>query len=95
MNQCHGEPVVALGAHRLDGRGAHAPLNREHLVQAAHAQDVEVGAGGVDHGSIADHVIDDDQAPGARELQSPGEIGRIGGLVGIDEDEVEGTGEFR
>src|SRR4051794_3671296 len=76
--------VVALAANRLQRGGANARLSGQHLVQATHALDAGILAGGVDDFAIADDVVDDDNAAWARKFQRPGEIVRVAGLVRID-----------
>jgi hypothetical protein len=45
---------------------------------------------GVGDFAVADDVVDDDQGAFAGELERPFEVGGVVGLVGVDEDEVEG-----
>src|SRR5258705_10391068 len=89
--QRDGDPVVPLGPDRLDRRGAHARLRGEQLVELADAMHAGVLARVVDHRSLTDDVVHDDQAPLARELERPREVFGDARLVCVDEDEVEGT----
>src|SRR6187402_71016 len=84
-----GKAVVALAAHRLHGGGAHPRRACEQLVEATHALDVGVRAGGVEDSALAYHVVYDDHAAYAGQLQRPCEVFGNALLVGIDEYEVE------
>src|ERR1035441_9289946 len=53
------------------------------------ADHIGVCAGAVGHAAVADDVVHHDGPPGPGEAQSPGEIGLVIGLVGVDEGEVE------
>ena len=61
-------------------------------MKSAHALDARVLAVGIDQRAGADHVVGDDHAALTRELERPGEVIGRGLLVGVDEDQVEGSG---
>ena len=43
----------------------------------------------VDHIAVADHIVDNDDAAGPRELQRPIEVGFVVRFVGVDKDNIE------
>src|SRR5947209_60312 len=88
----HGEAVVAFGADGLDGGGVELGVAAETLEEGAGADDAVVVAAVVDDLALADDVVGDDDGAGARELEGPVEVGGVVGLVGVEEDEVEGGG---
>src|ERR1017187_2677837 len=93
------EAVIALAADGLDCRGAHAPLSGEQFVEATHALDKWIAAGGVGHRSAATDMAGDNQGPATGKLEHPREILRIAFLVRVNEDQIEGAatrgGELR
>ena len=60
--------------------------------EPADALGVGVGGVGVDDVAVADDVVGEDEGAGAGELEGRGEVFRVAGFVGVDEDEVEGRG---
>ena len=64
----------------------------QHLIEATDASDAVVVALRIDDLAVADDIVDDDHAAWARELQRPGEIVRYVLLVGVNENEIEGSG---
>ena len=64
-------------------------VGRDHRVVTPHGLNARIVAGGIGDGAVAHHVVGDDDRPGARESKGEGEVLRIAGLVGVDEDEVE------
>src|ERR1700676_4305119 len=93
-DQSDGETVVTLAPHRLDLCCQHPRLCRDHLIEAAHSSDIRVTAPPVDYSPLAYHVIHDYQTSWARKPQSPSEVFRVAGLVGVDEEEVKRTLAF-
>ena len=82
------KPIIPLDAHRLNGGGGDAFFGGDHLVHSTDALDGGIGTWRVDHGAVADDVVDDDEAAGAGEFQRPSEIIRKARFVGVDEDQV-------
>ena len=64
-------------------------LARHQFEHAAHADDVRAAARRVDHLALPHHIVDHDRGSRPGKAQGPFEIGRVIGLVGVDEDEVE------
>ncbi len=88
----HGEAVVAFAAHGLKGCGGETWIGGQLFKEGACALNAWVGAGWVDDFAVADDVVADDQGAWASELEGECEVMRVVGLVGVDEDEVEGVG---
>ena len=82
------EPVIALASDCLIGRGTDARFCDKALDDLARALDAGVTALSINDLSIADDVVDYNQAARVRKLQRPGEVVRIARLVGINEDQV-------
>src|SRR5256885_8976789 len=78
------EAIVAFDPDGLQSGHRHARLSGEKLIQAAYAQDARILGCRVEHRALADDIVDDDQAPRARQAQRPGEVVRIAWLVGVD-----------
>jgi hypothetical protein len=83
------EAVIAFDAYRLDGRHAHSRLRGGQRIEVADALDMRVATIFVDQRAFAYHVVNDDQAAPARELQRPAEILGSALLIGVDENEIE------
>ena len=64
----------------------------EPLEEGACSDNAIVAAAIVDDLALADDVVGNDYRAGMGELDSPIKIGRVIGLVGVEEDEVEGLG---
>ena len=85
------EAVVPLAAHGLDHGRAHARLPGPPARSSGARRHARVGAGPVDDRTVPDDVVGDDEASPPGKLERPGEVVRIAGLVGVDEDEVKGA----
>ena len=94
MDEGYGEAVVAFGAYGLDGSGVEAWVGADFFEEQACAGDHGVGVVGVGDFAVADDVVDEDGGAGAGEADGPLEVVGVVGLVGVDEDEVEGWGVF-
>ena len=81
--------VPALGADGLDRGRAQPWLARHQFEHAAYADDVRAAARRVDHLALPHHIVDHDRCSWPGKAQSPFEIGRVVGLVGVDEHKVE------
>ena len=86
-DQRHSEAVIAFNADRLNGRHAHSRLCGDQCIEVSDSLDMRVATVLIDQRAFAHHVVHDDQAAEARELQRPAEI--LGGalLIGVDENE--------
>ena len=93
-DQRHHKTVIAFAARGLHRRGADPPLGGNQIQHPAHACTFSSLLAGFDHVSLADHVVDNDQAAAARELEGPAKIVGIARLVGVDKDQIERTGSF-
>lgn len=58
-------------------------------MQSTGAADAWVAAASIDDLAVSHHVVEDDQASATCKLENPGQLVRIVGLVGIDENQVE------
>ena len=85
-----GKAVVALAADGLHDGGGEAGVGGEQFEVAAGSDDGGVGVVGVGYATVADDVVGEDEGAGTGELESPGKVVGVAGLVGVDEDEVEG-----
>jgi len=92
LDNGQGEAVVAFDSYGLDGGGVEAWVIADALEEGAGADDAGIGIVGVDDGTVADDVVGEDEGAGARELDGPFKIVGVVGLVGVEEDEVEGLG---
>ena len=85
---------MLFGAYGLEGGGFEAGFGSEFFEEASGALDGWVGVVGVEDGAFANDVVGDDDGARGGEAEGPVEIVGVVGLVGIDEDEVEGWGVF-
>jgi hypothetical protein len=90
-----GESVVPFTSDGLDFRGGDAPFGREQFVESADTLDVWIVAGGIQHVSLADHVINDDYGAQSRERKRPLEVFRYVLFIGVDKDQVERAAPLR
>ena len=64
-------------------------IGRDFFKETARTLYAWIGVFGMDDGTVANHVVDDDDCAWAGEANSPFEIDGIVLLVGVDEDEIE------
>lgn len=64
----------------------------EFFKELAGSPDMRVWIAGIDDGSVADNVVGEDECSGAGELDGPVQVVGVVGLVGVQEDKVEGCG---
>lgn len=88
------ESVVALGANCLDGCSVQPLLGADEGECRTRSFDIGVATIRIEHRTVADDVVADDDRARARQLHRPVEIIRVVGLIGVDEDQVEGAGIF-
>lgn len=86
------ETVVTLAADRLDRRRLDPGLVGKQLMETALGGDRGIVVACVNETTVADDVVGDDQAARASVLEGPAEVRRSVDLVGVDEDQVKGTG---
>ena len=91
-NQRQRESVIAFGSDGLNGCGDNTRFVSEHLVEAPHALNHWIFSLWIGDSSIANHVIDKNEAAGMGEFESPFEVAGVVLLVGVDEDKVERRG---
>src|SRR5487761_387586 len=94
QHQRQGETVVALAPHSLHLGGAHPLFGCHHLVEPARSLNSRIRIRGVNDRTGTHDVVDNDQAPWARQPQSPLEVVGVVGLVRVDEHHVERPGAF-
>ena len=65
----HGKSIITFAAHSLQRRCRQARMAGHHVKEAAHADHIEVGAGGIAHRAVAHHVVTNDNRARPRQLE--------------------------